>query len=526
MFRKCAWLGVFVIGMTVILGGCPSTTTPTTTGDTSLTGRIAAPESGKWAPHAQASTSTYTVIAQSDQTGEIYRTEVEAGSEFELDLPEEEEGNTFVVTILGPDGRTVGPVVFDTTDGTTGIAPAGETSLGEIELPPDPTTEPIEPGSDADVDDMLDDGVYARVDGNGVPVGLASHGKGDAALTDSAGSDEADADHDGLIDIFDADDDGNGTVDDFDGTGAVGGELSDMQVSFFMNLKISPEDAQTYYAGTAAEISDRLAVDTVITFDVNTEPSATRTITGANLLGTPGPAYLPTVDQVTDSANGLVYSTWADEGYAFDATEDTGRFEAFVRPNEEMQAGDTFTVLVTFDDGNSEYFTRMINYVFKNIPKLVEYGPSGGAMTAFDISDPGVNGTTEHPILFDGTQDLELVFNPPVDETGAYLTDLWYDFAVFFHDETDGQQLNDSIDVSATWATLPTGFDGGTYRVEASALTLSANNTYTLALPHEIFVDTVRLDDGTTANVGQYQIDITAEAPSGNAAIMLAIQKR
>ena len=91
---------------------------------------------------------------------------------------------------------------------------------------------------------------------------------------------------------------------------------------------------------------------------------------------------------------------------------------------------------------------------------------------------------------------------------------------------TDGQQLNDSIDVSATWATLPTGFDGGTYRVEASALTLSANNTYTLALPHEIFVDTVKLDDATTANVGQYKIDITAEAPSGNAAIMLAIQKR
>ena len=85
---------------------------------------------------------------------------------------------------------------------------------------------------------MLDDGVYARVDGNGVPVGLASHGKGDAALTDSAGSDEADADHDGLIDIFDADERRQRTVDDFDGSGAVGGELSDMQVSFFMNLKI------------------------------------------------------------------------------------------------------------------------------------------------------------------------------------------------------------------------------------------------------------------------------------------------
>ena len=43
-------------------------------------------------------------------------------------------------------------------------------------------------------------------------------------------------------------------------------------------------------------------------------------------------------------------------------------------------------MLVTFDDGNSEYFSAMINYVFKNIPKLVEYGPSGGAMTPFDIS--------------------------------------------------------------------------------------------------------------------------------------------
>ena len=158
----------------------------------------------------QSSTSTYTIIAQSDQTGEIYRTEAEAGSDFELDLPADEEGNSFVVTILGPDGRTVGPIVFDTAAGTTGITPAGDTSLGEIDLPANPETAPIEPGDDADLDDLLDEDVFARVDDNGVPVGIASHGKGADAQTDSAGSDQADGDHDGLIDVFDADDDGDG----------------------------------------------------------------------------------------------------------------------------------------------------------------------------------------------------------------------------------------------------------------------------------------------------------------------------
>ena len=228
---------------------------------------------------------------------------------------------------------------------------------------------------------------------------------------------------------------------------------------------------------------------------------------------------------MVDTVDGLSYSTWSDVDYEFDATDDVGRFEAFVRPNEEMQAGDTFTVLVTYDDGTSEFYTRMINYVFKNIPTLVEYGPAGDALTAFDITDATVNGTMEHPILFDGTQDLELVFNPPVDETGAYLTDLWYDFAVFFEDAEGGDQLNNDIDVAATWATLPTGFDGGTYRVELSDLVLSADNTYSVTLPSEIFVDTVTLNDSTTANVGRYKIDITAEAPSGNAAIMLTFEK-
>lgn len=543
MLPRVKWLA---IGISLALLGCTNNFFPGTTGggdtggdqqadtggdDTgtaaglSLTGTIAAPQSGKWAPRAQASHADYTVLAQSDQTGEVYRATTDADGDFEVELPEAEQGNTFMVTVLGPDGRTVGPVLFGTAgdDGLTGLAPVGQTSLGLIELPEDPVVEPIAPGPDADLADLIDPSLTSRLGAGGVPVGLASHGKGDDALNETPDpGHKADADQDGLIDVFDADDDGDGIVDDFDTEGTDDSIPSDVHVNFFMNLKIAPQDAPTYYAGSNAEIETRLATDTIITFEVMMEPGATREITAAHLLETPGPAYLPNADKMTDGTGGLAYTNWADEGYAFDEEDD--RFDAFVRPNDVMDAGDTFTVEISFDDGTTEQHTRMINYVFKNIPKLVQYGGSAGVRNAFDVTDAAVNGTPEHPIPFDGFQNLVLVFEPPVDETGAYLTGLDYAFEIFYETE-DGTQLNGQIDQEATWATLPTGFEGQRYWVSADDLSLSASNTYTVTLPKEIFVDTVVLNTAEEVAVDHYKIDIAAQAPTGNAAIMLTFQK-
>jgi hypothetical protein len=496
----------------------------TPSGSATLRGRISPGQVAKVRPRMQGEAYPFTVVAQSDQTGEILRAETGPEGDFEIDIPGEEVGNSFMVTILGPDGRAVGPVLFGQAGdtGITGLAMQRDADLGTVELPYDPTAQPIQPGSDGDADDLADPAIVARLNEGGAPIGLASHGKGEESVADQPKAEGAtDADQDGLIDIFDADDDGNGIVDDFDTGGDAGAVPPDVRANFFMNLKIQAELAPTYYAGTPDEVAARLAQDTVITFEVMTEPNATRAITSARLLETPGPAYL-TAATTTGSGSGGP-SLWADSAYAFNRESD--RFDVFVCPNAVMDAGDSFTVEITFDDSTVEQYCRMINYVFKNIPKLVQYGPPGN-LTAFDVTDPGVNGTWNGPIPVDGTQDLVLVFEPPPDETGTPITGMDYSFQMFYYGN-DAAQLNSDIDAQATWPTPVPGLDRATYRVRADELgDLSADGTYGVTLPIEVFPDTLILNSGQQVAVEAYKIDITAEAPTGNAAIMLAFQRQ
>jgi len=536
---KCLTLSICL----AIIGCLPGSTDPTgdPTGDSgsdpsssgaSITGKISLPGASKLGLVAKTSTESFQVIAQSNETGEIYRGTTDETGSFEINIPDTEAGNSFMVTILGPDGRPVGPVMFGTLgdDGLTGLTVDDEVSLGTIELPNDPTAEPIEPGDDADADieDLVDPDITARVDDAGVPVGLESHGKGDSAMVDDTGDggedkdQVVDPDKDGLIDMFDADDNGNGTVDDFDVEGTPGGIPCDLNVSFFMNLKVDAERAQTYYSGTPDQIAERLSNDTVITFDVTTEPIATRAIVSANILETPGPSYLPRSGvTISVGPEDEQHALWAANGYALQQRDD--RFDAFVCPNAVMDAGDTFTVEITFDDGTTEQHSRMVNYVFKNIPKLLKYG-SEGNLTDFDVTSEMVNGTYQKPILFDGTKDLVLEFQPPPDETGAPIIGMGYSFQLFFHSD---RELGPEIDVEATWPDPIENLDGMSYWIQSDQMgSLSSNGTYTVTLPREAFPDTVVLQSGEQVEVRFYKIDITAEASTGNAAIMLAYEKQ
>jgi hypothetical protein len=489
-------------------------------GAVALRGRINPGQAAKRRPRLQgAELYSYTVVAQSDATGVVYRGATSEEGDFQIDIPADEAGNSFMVTILGPDGRAVGPVILDAAnnEGATGLAMERDADLGTLDLPDDPTQAPIAPGADGDVADLVDHSITARLNDNGVPVGLGSVGKGaDAVAETNRAEGVVDTDGDGLIDMLDADDDGNGIVDDFDAGGDAGPRPPDVQANFFMNLKVQAELAPAYYAGTPEEIAARLAQDTVITFEVLGEPNASRTIASARLLETPGPAYL-TGATTTGNVPGSP-ALWSEANYAF--VQQSDRFYVFVCPNAVMDAGDSFTVEITFDDSTVEQYCRMINYVFKNIPKLLQYGPPGN-LTAFDVTDPNTNGTHAQPIPVDGTQDLILVFEPPPDETGAPITGMNYSFQMFYFG--DGGQLNQDIDVQATWPSPVPGLDRTMYWVWADELgDLSPEGTYTVTLPRDVFPDTVTLTSGQPAAVEFYKIDITAEAPTGNAAIMLA----
>ncbi len=487
----------------------------------SLSGSILESTASAKARHgAQTSNQTYTVVAQSAGTGRIYLDSTTSAGAFDVSIPEDESGNLFMVTIVGPDGKATGPVNFGNSggQGMMGIDLDRSATLGAIQLPDNPLMSPIRPGSDADATELAASDVLTRLDDNGVPIGLASIGKGeDAEGTPTTDPRQAcDRDRDGLIDIFDADNDGDGIIDELDSgepSGSLG--LSDVRLSFFMNLKISNEDADTYYLGSTATVEDALRTDTVITFEVLPESGATRTMTAVKALSSPAPSYIADTEIMQDTGMGLMSTSWAAEGYAF--TDAGDRFQAFVTPNALIEAGDVFTVEITFDDGTTGIYSRMINYVFKTIPRLIKHGDAG-SLTSFSGAQP---------VNFDGTKDLTLEFEPPKDETGAYLEGFSYHFEIFYNEAGTNQQLNGDIDTDATFPTAITGFNrqNKTFEVSGDSLTLSSSNTYTVTLPKEIFVNNVETSGGAKT-VGGYKIDIAAQSGTGdNAAIMLQFQK-
>jgi len=508
-----------------LCGGCP-TGEPSTgdgtdiTGDTAartLTGTINASESAKRSPPCQGTDLRYSVIVESAETETIYTGETDASGNFQVDIPETETGDVFMVSIMMPDGQPAGPIVFGQgeDEGYTGLEITGDTSVGTLPFPDDPTAAPILPGDDADYDDdAVSDELVARLNDDGVPVGVPTFGRGeDAQGTPS--QDElqgVDSDQDGMPNMFDADDDGDGTIDDFDDDATLNPGGDGVEISFFMNLKIDDEQATAYFSGDVPGIETSLKTDTIITFEVQGTSALGKNITAARVIGppSPAPAYLAT----TTVPSAAPATLWSASSYALQP-EGTNHFQQWVVPNDFMNTGDTFTVELTFDDGTVGVYSRMINYVFKSIPKLINVGPPG-ALALF-------NGPTV--ITFDGTQDLAFEWAPPVDDFGALLTGLPYAFEVFYYDSA-AQQI-DNIDNASTWPSPPANWSqqGQNYEVDGSTLaTVSANGTFTVTLPKEIFVDTVQTPSGPV-DVASYKIDIAAQNNGNNAALMVRLEK-
>lgn len=492
----------------------------TSTASFGFSGQISASPAAKRRPRAQAADNeNFLVIAASNESGKVYEAATDADGKFTLELPESEKGGAFIVTIVNPDGQAEGPVLMDAAGqtGVTGVAITKATSLGIIELPEDPTRAPIRVGTDNTIGGQLAPDFQARLDANGVPVGVLSRGKGDGADGPAAGAkNPMDGDQDGLIDLYDADNDGNGIVDDFENVLDFGAlpRNSGIRVNFFMNLKINEAGADVYYNGAETEIAERRKEDTVITFEVLDESASGRQITGVRLAKWPAPPYLGDMTVTRDLGTGPQTMLWGALDYAFEEAGD--RWQAWAVAHKTVNAGDSFGVVIDFDDGTSLKMIRMINYVFTNIPRLMNHGAPGN-LTAY----------AGGAVSFDGTQDVVLEFQPPVDETGAYLTGMDYFFEFFYNAAGDGAQVQQNVDWDATFGgTPPADFQNGKFVVTADELgALSGTNTYTVTLPAELFVDAIAHTDGSTTTIGNYKIDIAAQK-GGNAAVMLGFQKQ
>ncbi len=486
----------------------------------SVTGTVNGSETAKRGPRSSTKDEGYQVVVQSAETMMTYMGTTDAEGNFEIEIPDDETGDLFIVTVVGPDSRALGPVVFgqDGTDGFTGLEVGGPVSLGTLDVGDDPNSMLLVPGEDADLaDGSVADDVKSRLNEAGVPVGVPSVGKGDEANIDAPSDDPRhalDSDQDGLVDLFDADDNGNGKVDDFEPEGALSATpFADVLLNVFMNLKIEDVTAEVFYSGDEPGIEEILRTRTVITFEIKGTSTLTKTITGARVIGPPAPSplYLPMMT-LNDPSFGS--ALWSSTFYAL-RPDGTNHFQEWAVPNDFINAGDTFTVEVKFDDGTTAVLSRMINFVFRSIPKLVAYG-APGSLTPY--TGPGV-------IEFDGTQDLALEWNPPVDERGRLLVGQDYHFEVFFLNAT-GQQI-DPIDTAATWPTPPAGWNtmNFDYEVPGSVLsTPSSSGSFTVSLPKEIFVDEVQTPTGPVA-VASYKIDIAAQNNGNNSALMIRAEK-
>ncbi|MFN0136121.1 MAG: hypothetical protein ACKVS9_08405, partial [Phycisphaerae bacterium] len=462
------------------------------------------------------STMTFGVVAQSTDTQNTYTGSTDADGLFYMFIPESELGSTFVVTFVNPDGNPMGTTVFeDNGDGTgkTGVELNGEAWLGTVVIPETPGSGPVKPGDDANFDEApISDGIETRLNADGAPIGAGNVGKGDDSLGGGGGGDKQniDADQDGMVDFFDADDNGDGTIDDLDPTHTGKDKFEDdlgLRFFAFMNLKIGDADAGYYFGGDVPNIEKSLKEDTVITFDLTYDGRGSD-IASVRVLPAPAPVYL-TAATLFDG------STWSSKGYELNSTT-KGHYEQFVIPNNFVNAGDTFLLEVTFADGNAVVLPRMLNFVFKSIPKLNVYGTPAAPTTA---AIAGEN-------LFDGTQPLVLKWNPPVDERGNLLVGFDYRFEIFFRDMS-WQQIN-NIDGALTWPTPPTGFrtDVRSFDVPGSSLsTLDGSNQLSIELPAEIFVDLVFAGSSPTS-VFSYTVDIAAQKNGNNSALKVNFEKQ
>ncbi len=503
-------------------GGGDGTNGDGSTTARSVSGTVSTGGAGKARPFEQDAVDAVQVVVMSADSGDLFYVESDASGGFEVEIPTDEPGEVFLVTIVDPTGQPAGPVMYGTDadggNGYTGLEIVGDVNLGALVLPTEGTTAPIQVGDDADLSaGTVAVDVFARLDANGTPVGVETFGRGEGTQGDPTDNprQSCDVDQDGLIDPFDADDDGDGTIDDFDNDATVNpADRDGLILNFFMNLKINDDRAQVYFDGDVPGIEDSLRTDTVITFEVAANPSFTDSIIGVRVIGppSPSPSYLPGTTLANPGSAGTL---WSSVGYILNPEADPNHFQNWAIPNVIMSTGDTFTVEVTLASGTTLVYSRMINFVFHSIPRVTQHGPPG-SLTAY--SGPGT-------ITFDGAQDLELRWNPPVDDFGVLLTGIPYGFEIFYYD-ADGMQIN-GIDGASTWTSAITGWDSGrqVFEVDGSVLTtLSAGNEFSAVLPSGIFPNTVQISTGAV-DVASYKVDVTARINGNNSAHMLQLTK-
>ncbi len=451
----------------------------------------------------------YMVVAQRVvEDGEAFRAFTDSAGNFQIDIPEGFAGSDFILELVDQAGKTIGPVVFDVqnqVEAVTGLTFDKMPALGDIEIPLDITNGLIGLSSAAsNVTAQVNNSINARLNTSGIPTGMTTFGKGAESLVQTALSTTnlIDADLDGLIDMFDADDDGDGIIDDFEpDTNYVkqSGFPVGYSVQIIQVLSLQPYQLSNYYDTTLSEVSNGLIRDSYLEIWVNIESNLN--VASLSVLEKPGPAYLQTAEAGPANAPYL----WSSQQYEIPLQGD-GFYKTGFFPRAVPGVGDNFVFRVVSVNGETNYYSRMLNYVFYSPVRLLKYGVSGALSNYSFWRDPQapMRVIGEDPVM-DASQDLVFVFNPPKDEQGNWITniDSW-SFVVGYtmgseynvDDSSYGiEHLSNATWTSAERAAVP-NFDGsfdavsGTLRYELGSQDWQLENgsNYIITLPKEMFV--------------------------------------
>lgn len=463
------------------------------------------------------SNEIFTVLATANETGESFYGQTGTNGGFTVSIPESKTNNTFTLTILSPVGHAVGPILLGTnsTGGFTGLSIGSNSDIGDIDVPSVPGSNGIFALNPSTVGVVSNTKV--NLSATGAPTGLESLGKGTNSLGSlNASTNQAqDKDQDGLVDALDADDDGNGVIDDFESNTELvkkSGLPAGYQVFIVQVLALQPHQLTNYYNGSAADVSNALARDMRLELWVYVPAQSGVNDSGVSsvkILENPGPTYI----------KGLSAMSY-DLPYQPQEFQNNGRplFKGGGTYNTMLNAGDSFTFQVNYADGTKKTFTRMLNYVFKSALRLLQTGSSNN-MTNFALFNKynQYNGGPSTPVLFDGTNDLYLTFNPPKDEEGKWLTNInrWEFQMGFFN--TNNQQIG-TIDLANTWNLSERNEIGGGFATQNLYYSLDnsllpapvGGSNYTIRLSKNIFKDSVQLQGGGSSPIGSYMVGMRA----------------
>ncbi len=410
MKTRSTIVGILALATILSLGlGCGSSGSSSGSNVT-ITGTLATGDISAMTTKAGVAASGYTVVVHNNASNQTYNATTDATGSFSVQAP---SGSDYMISLVS-DGSYIGPIVFDGsgTSVNTAITLAGDTALGTTTVD---TTNGYARTATAPL--TVASGVTA-VAVNGIPVGSGNDGS--TEQTGITNRDDSDMDQDGIPNLFDADEDNDGFR---NGIAVEPSTLSVVSTSVdqvYMSSNIWA-DHGILTSGTApADIAPEL-----IALRLHVVPISGQESMFASVACSSVPASIATdatVRYADSLGNPTSYPTegslWSAASYGLYNTTTLTPEEWIISiaPNQPMNIGDTFSILVTYTDSTTETFYISMPYVLTDWARILTYNST---------TMPNTEGTSDNPVVLT-TNTLEIDFSKPRDETGVVLAGLSY----------------------------------------------------------------------------------------------------